>query len=155
MERSIIFTVALSIAALLFVLELVRRRKLREEYSLLWLFTALVMIVVSVWRELLHGLATLFGIAYPPNLLFLLAALLTFLILLYYSVIITRLTHENKVIAQEVALLRYEIEQLRSEQANADKKPPATGAKVETLKLEASPLDTSQTYDLSSDDHDD
>ncbi|QPC82979.1 DUF2304 domain-containing protein [Phototrophicus methaneseepsis] len=155
MERSIIFTVALSIAALLFVLELVRRRKLREEYSLLWLFTALVMIVVSVWRELLHGLATLFGIAYPPNLLFLLAALLTFLILLYYSVIITRLTHENKVIAQEVALLRYEIEQLRSEQANADKKPPATSAKVETLKLEASPLDTSQTYDLSSDDHDD
>lgn len=113
MERSIIVTVALSIAALLVVLELVRRRKLREEYSLLWLFTAAVMLVVSVWRDLLHGLANLVGIAYPPNLLFLLATLLMLFILLYYSIIITRLTHENKTIAQDVALLRYEIEQLR------------------------------------------
>jgi hypothetical protein len=119
MERSIIFTVALSIAALFFVLELVRRRKLREEYSLLWLFTAFVMIVISVWRDLLHGLSDFFGIAYPPNLLFLVAALLTFLILLYYSVVITRLTHENKIIAQEVALLRYEIESLRQQQQRA------------------------------------
>ncbi|MCA9889825.1 MAG: DUF2304 domain-containing protein, partial [Anaerolineae bacterium] len=53
MERSIILTVALSVATLLVVLELVRRRKLREEYSLLWLFTAAVMLVVSVWRDLL------------------------------------------------------------------------------------------------------
>lgn len=114
MDRSIILTVALSIAALLLVLELVRRRKLREEYSLLWLFTALVMIVVSVWRDLLHGLATLVGIAYPPNLLFLLAALLILFILLYFSVVITRLTHENKVSAQELALLRQQIEQLHT-----------------------------------------
>ena len=113
MERSIIVTVALSITALLVVLELVRRRKLREEYSLLWLFTAAVMLVVSVWRDLLHGLSNLVGIAYPPNLLFLLATLLMLFILLYYSIIITRLTHENKTIAQDVALLRYEIEQLR------------------------------------------
>ena len=113
MERSIIVTVALSITALLVVLELVRRRKLREEYSLLWLFTAAVMLIVSVWRDLLHGLSSLVGIAYPPNLLFLLAILLMLFILLYYSIIITRLTHENKTIAQDVALLRYEIEQLR------------------------------------------
>ncbi|MAU09386.1 MAG: hypothetical protein CL607_06170 [Anaerolineaceae bacterium] len=113
MERSIIVTVALSIVALLVVLELVRRRKLREEYSLLWLFTAAVMLIVSIWRDLLHGLSKLVGIAYPPNLLFLLAILLMLFILLYYSIIITRLTHENKTIAQDVALLRYEIEQLR------------------------------------------
>ncbi|MCA9890219.1 MAG: DUF2304 domain-containing protein, partial [Anaerolineae bacterium] len=75
--------------------------------------TAAVMIIVSVWRELLHSLAQFAGIAYPPNLLFLLAALLILFILLYYSIIITRLTHENKTIAQDVALLRYEIEQLR------------------------------------------
>ena len=79
-----------------------------------------LMIVISVWRDLLHGLADFFGIAYPPNLLFLVAALLTFLILLYYSVVITRLTHENKIIAQEVALLRYEIETLRQQQRAAN-----------------------------------
>jgi hypothetical protein len=113
MERSIILAVGASLAALLFVLELVRRRKLREEYSLLWLLTALAMIGISAWRDLLHGLAALFGIAYPPNLLFLLAALFSLCILLYFSTVITRLTQENKEIAQEVALLRYELERLR------------------------------------------
>ena len=116
MERSIILAVGASLAALLFVLELVRRRKLREEYSLLWLCTGLAMLVVSAWRDLLHGLAAAFGIAYPPNLLFLLAALFSLFILLYFSTVITRLTQENKEIAQEVALLRYELERLRSQE---------------------------------------
>jgi hypothetical protein len=115
MERSIILAVGASVVALLFVLELVRRRKLREEYSLLWLFTALAMLVISAWRDLLHGVAAMFGIAYPPNLLFLLAALFSMFILLYFSTVITRLTQENKEIAQEVALLRYELERLRSQ----------------------------------------
>ncbi|MCU0512524.1 MAG: DUF2304 domain-containing protein [Anaerolineae bacterium] len=116
MERSIILAVGASVAALVFVLELVRRRKLREEYSLLWLLTALAMLLISAWRDLLHGMAALLGIAYPPNLLFLLAALFSLFILLYFSTVITRLTQENKEIAQEVALLRHELERLRVDQ---------------------------------------
>lgn len=112
MERSIILTTLLSIAAFVLILELVRRRSLREEYSLLWLGTAFSMILVSAWRDLLHGLSSLVGIAYPPNLLFLLASMFMGLMLLYFSTVITRLTQENKEIAQEVALLRYEIERL-------------------------------------------
>lgn len=119
MERQIIFTTLASIAALLLVLELVRRRTLREEYSLLWLGTAFAMIILSAWRDLLHGIAALVGIAYPPNLLFLMASLFMAFLLLYFSTVITRLTQENKDIAQEVALLRYEIEHLRS-QYNSD-----------------------------------
>ncbi|MEM9951743.1 MAG: DUF2304 domain-containing protein [Chloroflexota bacterium] len=115
MERSIILTTLLSLLAFIFILELVRRRTLREEYSLLWLGTAIVMIVISVWRDLLHGLSSLVGIAYPPNLLFLLASLFMGILLLYFSTVITRLTQENKEIAQEVALLRYEIEQLQTQ----------------------------------------
>lgn len=115
MERSIILTTLLSLAAFLFILELVRRRSLREEYSLLWLGTAIVMIVVSVWRDLLHGLSSLVGIAYPPNLLFLMASLFMGLLLLYFSTVITRLTQENKEIAQEMALLRHELESLQTQ----------------------------------------
>jgi len=115
MERSIILATMASIATFVLVLELVRRRTLREEYSLLWLGTALTMIIVSAWRDLLHGVSSLVGIAYPPNLLFLLASMFTLLLLLYFSTVITRLTQENKEIAQEVALLRREIESLRSE----------------------------------------
>lgn len=117
LDRSILFAVIASVIALLFVLELVRRRRLREEYSLLWLGTAIVMLVVGVWRDLLHGLAGAVGIIYPPNLLFLLAALFLLAIQLYFSTVITKLTQENKEIAQQVALLRYEVESLRN---NAD-----------------------------------
>lgn len=115
-ERSVILAVGASVLAFVFVLELVRRRRLREEYSLLWLLTAFAMLVVSAWRDLLHGLAAAVGIAYPPNLLFLLAALFSLAILLYFSTVITRLTQENKEIAQQVALLRYELEHLRTQQ---------------------------------------
>ncbi len=115
MERSIIVTIAISIAALVFVLELVRRRRLREEYSLLWLAIAALMLIFSFWRDLLHGLAAAVGIAYPPNLLFMLAILFVFLLMLYFSTVITRLTQENKEIAQEVALLRNEVQRLREQ----------------------------------------
>jgi hypothetical protein len=121
-ERSIILAVGASLAVFVFVLELVRRRRLSEEYSLLWLLTALAMLVVSAWRDLLHGMAAVVGIVYPPNLLFLLAALFTLAILLYHSTVITRLTRENKDIAQHVALLQYEVEQLRRE---LEQKAPA------------------------------
>jgi HAMP domain-containing protein len=114
-ERSIFLATAASIAAFVFVLELVRRRRLSEEYSLLWLFTAFAMMVVSAWRDLLHGIAAAVGIVYPPNLLFLLAALFMLAILLYFSTVITRLTRENKDIAQHVALMQYEIERLSAQ----------------------------------------
>src|SRR5690349_9669754 len=113
MERSVIFAIGASVLALILVLELVRRRQLREEYSLLWLGTAFAMLLVSAWRDLPHGLSALVGIVYPPNLLFLLAALFTLLLLLYFSTVITRLSQENKEIAQELALLRHEVESLR------------------------------------------
>lgn len=119
-DRSILFAVGASLIALVVVLELVRRRRLREEYSLLWLATAIVMLVVGVWRDLLHSLADLVNIEYPPNLLFLLAALFLLFIQLYFSTVITKLTQENKEIAQQLALLRYEVGHLRGEGIDGD-----------------------------------
>jgi hypothetical protein len=112
-ERTTIIAIGASLVALLFVLELVRQRRLREEYSLLWLATAVVMLVMSLWRDLLHGLSAAVGVVYPPNLLFLVGVLFVLFILLYFSTVITRLTQENKTTAQELALLRYELEDLR------------------------------------------
>ena len=119
-DRSILFAVGASLIALVAVLELVRRRRLREEYSLLWLATAIVMLVVGVWRDLLHSLADLVNIEYPPNLLFLLAALFLLFIQLYFSTVITKLTQENKEIAQQLALLRYEVGHLRGQRVDSD-----------------------------------
>ena len=111
-DKTVILGVGASLAALLFVLELVRQRRLSEQYSLLWLAIAAVMLVLSLWRDGLHALSAFVGIAYPPNLLFLVAVLFVLFILLYFSTVITRLTQENKEIAQQVALLRHEIEEL-------------------------------------------
>ena len=111
-DRAMILGVGASVVALLFILELVRQRRLREEYSLLWLATAIVLLILSLSRPLLDVLASAMGIFYPPSALFVVAVIFVLLILLHFSTVITRLTQENKEIAQQVALLRYEISRL-------------------------------------------
>ncbi len=120
-DRSIIFTVGAAVIALLVVLELVRRRHLSEEYSLLWLATAVVMLTLGLWRDLLHNLAALVGIYDPSNLLFLLAGFFMLFIQLYFSTVITRLTRESKESAQQIARLGFELERLRGQQINDQK----------------------------------
>ena len=120
LDASTIFTVGASLVALLIILELVRRRHLSEGYSLLWLGTAVVMLIIGIWRDLLHSLATLLNIYDPTNLLFLMAALFLLFIQLYFSTVITRLTRENKEAAQQIALLRQEIHQWRREDSDGD-----------------------------------
>jgi hypothetical protein len=87
------------------ILELIRRRRLQERYAFLWLLTAVTMFVLALWRDGLGQLADLAGIAYPPSLLFVLAALFILAVLLHYSTVISRLSDQNKILAQRVALL--------------------------------------------------
>lgn len=113
-ERSTLFGLAASVAGLLFVLELVRQRKLREDYSLLWLATTIVLIILSVSRPLLDSIAALLGvITYPPAALFLVAIVFMLFILLHYATVLTRLARENKEIAQQMAILRWELDDAR------------------------------------------
>ena len=114
MDRITLLGLGASVAGLLFVLELVRRRKLREDYSLLWLATALILIVLSASRTMLDRFAALLGVVtYPPAALFAVAILFMLVILLHYSTVLTKLTRENKEIAQQVAILRWELTQAR------------------------------------------
>lgn len=119
-DRAMIFGLAASAAALLFILELVRQRRLREDYSLLWLATAIVLLVLSVSRPLLDVLASAMGIFYPPSALFVVAMIFVLFILLHFSTVITRLSQENKDIAQQVALLRYELERVSANRESHD-----------------------------------
>ena len=97
-------------------------RRLREEYSLLWLATAVVLLVLSLSRPLLDVLATAIGIFYPPSALFVVALLFILAILMHFSMVITRLTQENKENAQQIALLRYELS--RRESAHPQREDP-------------------------------
>lgn len=120
-DRVMIFGLIASVAALILVLELVRRRKLREDYSLLWLATAVVLIVLSLSRPLLDRLAELLGIiTYPPAALFLVAIVFMLAILLHFSTVLTRLARENKELAQQMSLLRWELTELRRASAQGE-----------------------------------
>ncbi|MBZ0300315.1 MAG: DUF2304 domain-containing protein [Anaerolineae bacterium] len=120
LDRTMLVGVIGSIVALVFVLELVRERRLREEYSLLWLATGAVLLVLSLSRPLLDVLATAVGIFYPPSALFLVALLFVLAMLMHFSMVITRLTQENKENAQQIALLRHELSRLDSARHEAE-----------------------------------
>lgn len=113
-DRTMIVGAAGSVGALLLVLELVRRRHLREEYALLWLATGVVLLLLSLSRPLLDTLASLTGIFYPPSALFLVALLFVLTILLHFSVVLTRLSQQNRELAQQLALLRHDLERVAS-----------------------------------------
>jgi hypothetical protein len=109
-----------SISLFLYIFYLVRKKKIKEEYSLLWLSSSLVFIVFSIWRHGLEFFAKLMGIAYPPAALFLILLLAIFLILIEFSINISRLTEENKILAQELALLKDELGKLKPEKPSDD-----------------------------------
>jgi hypothetical protein len=112
-------SVAAAIAAvllLLVVFELIRSRRLRERYALLWLLTGVVLLVLSVWRGGLNTIAGWFGISgYPPAILFAVGILFILLVLLHYSTVISRLSDQSTILAQRLALLEERLGDQRHE----------------------------------------
>ncbi len=92
-------------ALLLLVLELVRRKAFLERYALLWLLSAIVLLGLSIWKGALQALADLVDIAYPPNALFLVAFGFVLVLLLHFSLAVSRLSDQSKVLAQRLALV--------------------------------------------------
>jgi len=105
--------IAGSATVLFLVFELIRRGRLKERYALLWLFSGLVMLILSLSRGLLEYIAGLVGIFYPPSLLFLIAFVFLLLITLHFSAVLSGLSEKNKRLAQEVALLQQAMEDLQ------------------------------------------
>lgn len=118
-----VLAITVSASVLFVVFELIRRGRLKERYALLWLFSSLVMLALSLSRSLVEYVAGLVGIAYPPSLLFLVAFGFLLLITLHFSVIISGLSEKNKRLAQEIALLRQSLEDMRRSTANTGELP--------------------------------
>jgi hypothetical protein len=107
--------VAVSLGFLLAVLELVRRRRLTEEYSFLWIGFALLLLVLSLWREILHAVARWLGVYYPPAVLLLALLLFVFVASLYFSVVISRQRRQIERLVEDVAILAAEVREARQE----------------------------------------
>ena len=98
---------------LLIILELIRGRRLKERYALLWLATGIVLLVLALWRGGLNTIAGWLGVGtYPPAILFAAAIMFVIAVLLHYSTVLSRLTDDNVLLAQEVALLRARLDAL-------------------------------------------
>jgi hypothetical protein len=109
LKISIAATIA-SIVLLLVVFELIRSRRLREQYALLWLATGVVLVVLSAWRGGLNTIAGWLGVrGYPPAVLFAVGLLFVILVLLHYSTVISRLADQNTILAQRLAMLEAKL----------------------------------------------
>jgi hypothetical protein len=108
-----ILSVGVSAGLLVLVLELVRRHRLTEEYSLVWIASAAGLLVLSLWRHGLDLLAARIGIFYPPALLILALALFVFVICLSFSLAISRQRQQIERLVEDVALLDAELRELR------------------------------------------
>jgi hypothetical protein len=111
--RNRMVALIVSVGMLLLIIELVRRRKLREEYSWLWLLTVSTILLLTVWFDLLKWITSLIGAMIPSSTIFMLAFLFLIFISLHFSVVISKLTNRNIELAQRYALLELELNGLK------------------------------------------
>ena len=130
---------------LLIILELIRGRRLKERYALLWLATGIVLLVLALWRGGLNTIAGWLGVGtYPPAILFAAAIMFVIAVLLHYSTVLSRLTDDNVLLAQEVALLRARLDALERPSGNggrADREDVSALDVVEPVRGDADAID--------------
>ena len=111
-----LFAIIGSIILLMIILELIRRRYLRERYSLIWIVTGALFLLLSIRVDILEKISNLLGFTVPSNALFFFGIIFLLLIVLGLSVITSRLADKNKVLTQEVVLLKRRVDDLEKSQ---------------------------------------
>lgn len=105
-----------SLILLVVVFELIRSRRLRERYALLWLLTGIVLLALSIWRDGLNTIAGWFGVTqYPPAVFFAVGTFFILIVLLHYATVISRLADQNVILAQRLALLEERLGEQRQQ----------------------------------------
>ena len=116
-----IVSIGATLALFLLVFELVRRRRLMERYALLWLFSTVVLLGLALWKDLLQQVASAIGIFYAPSALFVVAFGFILAILLHFSLVISRMADQTKVLAQRVGLLQQRLDLVEGRIAEAER----------------------------------
>jgi hypothetical protein len=118
-----ILTIGGAFAILLMVIELVRRRKLKEEYSVLWVFTAAFVLLVSIWYSLLSKFTDAIGAISPASTLFFFGLLFCLVLLLHFSVRISSLERRLTALVQEVGIMGVEEPEEQGEPGHVEAQP--------------------------------
>lgn len=114
------FAIIISLFLLIFIIELVRRKKLREEYSWLWLLTGTIILILALWYNLLQWITHLIGASLPTSTLFFLGLVFLILIAIQFSVKVSELNNQVKNLTQENGLLKNRIEELEEEKPSTE-----------------------------------
>jgi len=104
-----------SVLILAAIVELLRRRQLKEKYAVLWLLVGLVLVVFTAFPALLTRISSALGVAVPTNLLFFVAILFLVGVVLHLSWEASRLENETRKLAEDVAILRLDLAELKRE----------------------------------------
>lgn len=134
------FLLALAIVALVF--EMLRRKKLREKYAALWLIVGVATLVLAAFPQLLNIVAVLVGVQLPSNLLFAMSILMLLGVCLHLSWEISVVEDETRTLAEEVAILRTQIESIQDDRASV----PSAGIHSSANDT-AHPQASAQVYD--------
>jgi hypothetical protein len=106
-----VIAIIVSGGLLLLILELVRQKRLMERYALLWLFSTVLLLVLSVWSGLLNSIASALGVSYPPSALFAVAFGVVLVLLVHFSLAVSRLSDQNKVLAQRLGIVQQQVQE--------------------------------------------
>jgi hypothetical protein len=121
LSRAQVVTALAAVVLVLVVLDLVRRRRLSEEYSLLWVVSTLIVAILGFSTPLLRALTHALGILYEASTVFFFGLGFATAMLLFLSLKLSRLGHEHLTLTRELAFLRLEVERLRAAQAHPDR----------------------------------
>lgn len=105
---------------LVVVIDLIRRRRLEERYSILWIVIGLIMLVLSIFPSFLETISQLLHVVYPPSLLFFLGYVFALVVILHLTMVVSKLHRQMTRLIQEVALLKNEREEEKKQQSSKD-----------------------------------
>lgn len=125
---SVIAAFILSVAILLLVFDMLRRKKIREKYAVLWLLVGVAMLILAAFPRLLEFVADALNVQVPSNLLFALSIVLALGVCLHLSWEISVVEDETRVLAEETAILRAQLDKLESKIEVLTGRPNPTGA---------------------------
>jgi hypothetical protein len=129
MKASLILGIMGSLVTLVLLFEMMRRQRLREKYAVFWAVIAVLTLVVALFPGLLEWIAKLAGVAVPSNLLFFVASMLLLVVSVQHSSELGRLEDRTRTLAEEVGLLRLQLDLERGDGPGA---PPAAGRDLGT-----------------------
>lgn len=113
LERIQIISIVCSLFFLAFVIGLIRQKKVKEAYAILWLFFGVIFLFFSLWKKGLEYFSAVVGIYYPPAFLFLILIIAIIFILVQFSIVLSKQNNQIRSLTQELALLKEKLNRIK------------------------------------------